>query len=443
MKPQFVTSIPLEEIDRRKLEQTREFPVMAKEAYIGLAGEIVRLLERHTESDPVALLLNAHVCFGNAVGRGPHYRVEGTEHGPNLFVVQVGDSSKARKGTGLDRVKQVFRLADEEWVTRRIESGLSSGEGVIWAVRDAIKRMVKEGKGAQANMVEEEIDPGVSDKRLLVAESEFAGGLRVMGREGNILSRVLRDAWDRGDLGIMTKNSPARATGACISVIGHITQTELRQCLDKTEMANGFGNRILFACVRRSKLLPFGGNLKDHELARIAGRVADTINFARTIRTVTMSPDAAKAWEAIYAELSADRPGLLGALTARAEAQTVRLAMICALWDGKSQIEIEHLTAASAVWEFCQASVKYIFGDALGDVVADTILSALKTAGEQGITRTEIAGLFSRNQPANQISRALAELQHRQLATYRKAPASTSGGRPSETWFIVCRGIDR
>src|SRR5262249_15896354 len=150
---------------------------------------------------------------------------------------------------------------------RRIESGLSSGEGVIWAVRDSTKRMVKEGKGAQANMVEEEIDPGVSDKRLLVAESEFAGGLRVMGREGNILSRVLRDAWDRGDLGTMTKNSPARATGACISVIGHITQTELRQCLDKTEMANGFGNRILFACVRRSKRLPFGGNLKDHELA--------------------------------------------------------------------------------------------------------------------------------------------------------------------------------
>src|SRR5215469_18457010 len=124
----------------------REFPVMAPDAFIGLAGEIVRLIAPHTESDPVALLLNAHTCFGNAIGRGPHYRVEGTEHGPNLFVVQVGDSSKARKGTGLDRVKQVFRLADEEWTTRRIESGLSSGEGVIWAVRDSTKRMVKEGK---------------------------------------------------------------------------------------------------------------------------------------------------------------------------------------------------------------------------------------------------------------------------------------------------------
>src|SRR5690348_8075661 len=104
----------------------REFPVMAPEAFIGLAGEIVKLLEPHTESDPVAVLLNALVCFGNAVGRGPHYRVEGTEHGPNLFCVQVGNSSKARKGTGLDRVKEIFRVADEEWISRRFQSGLSS-----------------------------------------------------------------------------------------------------------------------------------------------------------------------------------------------------------------------------------------------------------------------------------------------------------------------------
>src|SRR5262249_25291191 len=118
------------------------------------------------------------------------------------------------------------------------------------------------------------------------------------------------------------------------------------------------------------------------------------------------------------------------------EAQTVRLAMIYALWDGKNQIEAEHLTAASAVWEFCEASVKYIFGDALGDVVADTILSALKTAGEQGLTRTEVTGLFSRHQPSSQIARALSELQHRRLAMFRKTPSPT-GGRPAETWFAA------
>jgi hypothetical protein len=78
-----------------------------------------------------------------------------------------------------------------------------------------------------------------------------------------------------------------------------------------------------------------------------------------------MNADAAAGRQEIYEELSANHPGLLGALTARAEAQAVRLAMIYALWDSKSQIEMPHLLTAVAVVEFCRASVEYVFGDAL------------------------------------------------------------------------------
>ena len=38
-------------------------------------------------------------AFGDLLGRGPHCVVDATRHGLNLFVVLVGDSSKARKGT--------------------------------------------------------------------------------------------------------------------------------------------------------------------------------------------------------------------------------------------------------------------------------------------------------------------------------------------------------
>jgi len=380
-----------------------EFPSMAEEAFTGLAGDIVRMIEPHTESDRAGLLLSAHAFFGNCVGRGPHYRVESTEHGGNLFVLKVGDSAKARKGTGEDRVRSLFRSVDDEWTGRRLHTGLSSGEGVIWEVRDPITKLVKEGKGASATMVEETVDAGVDDKRLLVIESEFAGALRVMQREGNILSRVLRDAWDRGDLATLTKNSPARATGACISVIGHIAAAELRECLDRTEMANGFGNRFLFACVRRSKFLPFGGSLRDEDVYAMAAKVRRAVEHARSVRQVTMSPEAAKGWEEIYCDLSADRPGLLGSLTARAEAQVVRLATIYALWAGSERIEIWHLMAAMAVWEFCQKSVEYIFGDTLGDQVADAILAALKSAGLDGLTRTEITCFPATYRPARSL----------------------------------------
>src|ERR1700682_334186 len=132
----------------------------------------------------------------------------------------------------------------------------------------------KAGQGSEVGVtVEETVDYGVSDKRLIIIESEFAGALQVMKREGNILSRVLRDGWDRGNLATLTKNSPARATGACISIIGHITSTELKAYFDRTEMANGFGNRFLFACVRRAGLLPHGGTLSDTDVAKRAHQI--------------------------------------------------------------------------------------------------------------------------------------------------------------------------
>jgi hypothetical protein len=415
----------------------REFPVMAEEAFAGLPGDIVRAVAPHTESDPTGLLLSAHTLFGNCIGRGPHYKVEATEHGTNLFVVKVGDSSKARKGTGEDRVLSFFRHVDDEWAGRRVHTGLSSGEGVIWEVRDPITKLVKDRKSGVS--VEETVDHGVSDKRLMIIESEFAGALQVMKREGNILSRVLRDGWDRGNLATLTKNSPARATGACISIIGHITSTELKAYFDRTEMANGFGNRFLFACVRRAGLLPHGGTLSDEVVATLAYQIRRAVAAARGIQQISMTPDAAEAWCAAYTELSADRPGLLGSLTARSEAQVVRLAALYALWEGSNRIGLDHLMAGVAIEEFCRSSVAYIFGDMLGDPVVDAILDALRAAGSSGLTRTEISNLFSRNVSASQITRALGELARRRLAAQRRGDAS--GGRPPEIWVTTNGGL--
>ena len=61
-------------------------------------------------------------------------------------------------------------------------------------------------------------------------------------------------------------------------------------------------------------------------------------------------------WRAIYSKLSAKPPGLLGAATARAEAQVVRLSLIYALLDRAAAIGTEHLTAALALWRYCADS---------------------------------------------------------------------------------------
>ena len=292
------------------------WPTLAQAAYHGLAGEVVARLLPNTESDPAALLLQYLTSFGNAVGRQPYYLVERTRHFCNLFVVLIGSTAKARKGTAAERIRTIFEVADHGWVNNRTQGGASSGEGVIWAVRDPIWSL---RKGEQVLS-----DEGVADKRLLLDEREFFQPLAVMQREVNILSRVLRDAYDcRPMLATLTKNSPARATEAFVSIIGHITLDELRDMLDRTSMANGFANRFLFACVRRSKLLPDGGAPDDEAAGKLGAATLEALTAARTCERICMTDAAAQHWRQIYPQLSREQSGLFGAIVARAEAQTI------------------------------------------------------------------------------------------------------------------------
>jgi hypothetical protein len=311
----------------------------------------------------------------------------------------------------------------------------AAGEGVIWAVRDPIRTMVPTGKGRDRKMVEEITDPGVTDKRLMVLEPEFAGALAVMERPGNILSRIIRDACDRGNLATLTKTSPARATGAHISIFGHITADELRERLDRISMLNGYANRFLWFLVRRGNVLPFGGALTADVIGALGQQVATAVNAARSVSLVSMTEAAREDWVKVYPALSEGRPGLLGAILARAEAQVVRLALLYALLDGRPEIDIEHLRAALAVWEYAEASARYIWGDTLGDPVADEILRSLRQAGDDGMSRTDIRDLFGRHRGGDQIGRALSVLAERGLA--RRIKRDGTGGRPSEIWYAT------
>jgi len=404
------------------------WPVLDRAAHHGLAGEAVAALSPQTESDPIALLLQYLVSFGNAVGRQPYYLVEDSRHYTNLFAVLVGQTAKSRKGTSAERIRRIFEIVDPDWANWRAQGGMSSGEGVIWAVRDPIFSM-KKGS-------EELSDPGIDDKRLLLDEREFFQALSVLKRDGNILSRIVRDAWDcRRCLASMTKHSPARASETLISIVGHITTEELRQTLDHTSMANGYANRFLFACVRRSRLLPHGGCADEKETKRLGQNTREALDTARRLDRVMMREDAYRFWEEIYPKLSEDRPGLLGAITARAEAQTIRLALLYALLDRSPEIARVHLEAALALWRYCDASAHYIFGDLVGEPVADTILRALRNVQPAGMSRSDISGLFRNHFAASKIDAALARLHAAKKVRFEKHQPPV--GRPREMWFIV------
>jgi len=382
------------------------------------------------------LLVQVLAMFGNIIGRTAHFVAEADKHFLNLFEVLVGKTSKGRKGTSLGQAKRPFESIDSEWALNRTQSGLSSGEGLIWAVRDEIRK--KEPVKKQGRIIDNQevvADEGILDKRLLVVEAEFASTLRVIERDGNTLSALVRQAWDTGNLRVLTKNSPAKSTGAHISIIGHITKDELCRYMNRTEAANGFGNRFLWICVQRSKELPEGGKLQTVDFAPIIQRLSDAVKIARTTGELKRDEKAKELWHQKYSSLSKEVPGLVGALTARAEAQVMRLACLYALFDCSVIVRVEHLQAALALWEYAESSVTCIFGDSFGDPVADTILSALKSS-RPGLSRTEISNLFGRHVATSQMARALGVLQERGLANKK---TETTSGRPQEIWFAVAK----
>lgn len=343
---------------------------MSDEAFHGLAGEFVRLVLPETEADPQALLIAFLVGFGCMLGRRPFYLVEDTRHGVNLFAVVVGDTAKARKGTATDRATRILTLVDAPFIEARKRSGLSSGEGLIQSVRDAREEdvAIKE-KGAQQRVERQVVDTGETDKRLLVIESEFGSVLQQSGREGNILSAILRDAWDGKPLSVMARSNKDSCQEPHISLLGNITIEELHRLLTSNDKANGFGNRILWSCARRSKRLPHGGQPLDESAVRsLVMRLRAALDFGRKAGRVRFDAESARAWESAYEVLTEGADGIFGSMTARAEAQAVRLATLYALLDSSDLIRMPHLKAAREVWSYCEDSVRYIFGNNLGNL---------------------------------------------------------------------------
>lgn len=389
------------------------------EAFHGLAGDFVRAIAPHSEADPIALLGQLLVAFGNAIGRKPHFMAEDDRHGMNLYLLLVGESSKGRKGISWGRTKRLVQKADPSW-DGRIQTGLSSGEGLIWAVRDPI---TQHG---------EIVDEGVPDKRLLVVESEFASVLKMTRREGNVLSPIMRAAWDDGTLSTLVKTNPAKSTDAHISIIGHITRPELLRCLGETETANGFANRFIFLAARRSKFLPEGGHPDPAAIQELEKRLTDALAFAKDAGHITRNAQAAELWSQLYPKLSAGQDGMLGSVTGRAEAQVMRLASLYALLDQSMLIYPIHLRAATELWQYAYSSCTYLFGDSLGDLVADRILSALRQFPD-GLTKTEILNIFSRHE-SKRVDRALAYLEEVGLI---RPIRETTGGRPSIRYVAI------
>jgi hypothetical protein len=413
---------------------SREWPEpLAEAAFHGLAGDVVRAIEPHSEADPIALLIVFLAQFGSLIGAGAHDLVGETRHPARLFPVLVGKTAKGRKGEAQSQVDAILGPLDPDWAKRCRGSGLASGEGVIFHVRDAVWKKLADKSG---EVVEVLVDEGVTDKRLIIVEAEFGRTLRVGHRDGNTLSPVVRDAWDDKPLRNMTKNNPLTATGAHVTIVGHITVDELVVEMTSADLAYGYANRFLFACVQRSKLLARPARMPADVRRALQERIGKAVGLARTRDNVPLSSAAAHRWDELYMELSEERPGMLGALTARAEPYVLRIALIYALLECESEIGPQHLAAAIALWQYVERSLAYVFGDMTGDPVADQILRALRNGP---LSRNDIRDLFDRHKSARQLDVAIDLLVARRLVVVM---TEATAGR-SRTLYACAKSAKR
>lgn len=360
------------------------WPKLEDVAFHGIVGETAMAAAPYTEADPVALLIQLLIAAGCSINSGPHLKAGNDKHPTRLFGILVGRTSGGGKGTSWAVVRALQERFDPDL---RRQSGFGSGEVLI-------DSLAEPADGENVG----------HDTRLLLHETEFARMLKAASRDGSILSMVVRNAWDGEVLQARSRNKTTIATNHHLSVIGHITPDELRRALTETESFNGFANRFLFALTARSQLLPEGGNVPADIVTRYGDLLAHNIRKARLKGQLERVPAATKPWAELYHQLAEDQPGgLLEAVTGRAIPQTLRLSLVYALLDGADSVQPDHIAAAAALWAYCRASARYIFGDAEGDANTQKLLDAIRLAGPDGLDATTQSTLFNRNLTAKHI----------------------------------------
>ncbi len=399
------------------------WPDLSDTALQGVTGRIVRGMMPHTEADPAAVTVTLLSTFGSMVGPGVHAQAGNDCHPARIWPLIVGRTSDGAKGTSWSAVRPVIDAADPHFLAEHRVGGIVSGEGIIEQIADP---------------VDEDDDNGTFDKRLMIVETEFASVLAKGARQGSSLMPTLREAWDGTTLrSLARKNNKLKATDPHITVVGHITPGEFKAKLTGGEVDGGSINRFLLVLSRRSKELAAGGNLPAEIRDGCAALVAEAVEAARGRSTpMQRTSEAEELWGRSYSGLIAPKPdGWFASTTARAHGHVLRLSVAYAALDRSPVIEVDHLEAALALWDYCEQSARVLFAEVGYEARRDDtvkVLDFIRSKGEA--TRSQlIHELFARHKKGHEVDALLKPLIDAGLVSQREVPTT---GRPRTVYTL-------
>jgi hypothetical protein len=251
---------------RIEWKKPRPWPVLHEAALHGIIGKVVRIIADQSEADPAAILITLLAGIGNIAGPIPRMTMGNAQHPARIFAVVAGKSNEGAKGTSYEDTRPFLNMVNSDF-DARTRSGFGSGEGIISEFADPKE---KDDKQNNAEAIPR-------DRRCFIVEEELSRIYTVAAREGSTLSEILRQAWGGGVLSIIRAKDRIIAHGVHISLIGHITPEELKLKLASVDMVNGFGNRFLYVCSKRSKLISRGGKPDLNRLKQLAEKIAGNI----------------------------------------------------------------------------------------------------------------------------------------------------------------------
>jgi len=417
-------------------------PELAEAGFHGVLKEACAISTRYSEASSVAIAANIIATFSAMIGRVAYQSIgDGICHARPFFIL-AGRTGKARKGTSEYTPYRIFdevenMLGKDHPKLNRHNGGLSTGEGLGWAIRDPIITTDKEG-------VESVTDEGVSDKRLYVTEAEFAGAMASASREKNNLSATIRTVWDGRSISPLVKNAKWCASDPHVVISAHITAAELIDKMSDVDAQSGFMNRFIILHIVRPKLVPLPKRTPHEDIQRVAIQIAEAVDFATSEAgnennslEIKLSPEAAKYWCGQYKELTKELNGLPGNLLVRTEIYCRMLAMIFALLDCSKVIEPQHIKASLAWINYWKDSVIYIFGTLAAKAESNKLNESAKSVYEfiaknSGCTRTDLTKFFRGKILSPEMTGVLNHLMNAAPPLIRQETRLRTDGKPGK-----------
>jgi Protein of unknown function (DUF3987) len=409
---------------------------LAGPAYHGPLGKLAIAAANQTEASPAFVLMHLLAYFSIAIGKGsqdrpgPYIHLDGAGHDYlNIFTVLVGPSGEGRKNTAKRCADAVFSLIDPEFVANNITSGLTSDRGLLEAMRDPSHRSAKDGGP----------DEGVSDKRLLMIETEFASVLKHGDRDGETLCDLINQFYDGQNIISKKTKSPVKVTRGHLGIVGHTTDDAMDKNTTTSNKSDGFLGRFVVIFDSTRKHMAFPGNVAEtisNYFSVEIESMKDALRTARDRKLISLDHGLEKRWESLYHKLRSRPAGRIGQLFVRFPSNVKRLAALYALADGMCVILPRHLHAAEAILDHAARSLKFIFAGDI-DERGDKLLAALREAGEGGMTKTQIAQrVFNGHGDSASLERILTKYQAYKWIKLLP-PDKSKRGRPSARYRIM------